>query len=138
MIMKQLTINEVSPNNLFKTDCDIVSPCALGGAINNTTKKQLKCKAIVGAANNQLDSSETAEWLLKNNIVYSPDYLVNSGGVIAIASEINQTENLLEKQLKKIGNRLKSVLIESKKNNESTDFVAKRTAWERINSSKVI
>ena len=71
--------------------------------------------------------------VIKNNIVYSPDYLVNSGGVIAIASEINETENLLEKQLEKIGDRLKLVLAESKKNNESPDSVAKRIAWERIN-----
>jgi len=121
---------------LFKTNCDIISPCALGGAINVSTRDQLKCKGIVGAANNQLDNSETGEWLLKNNIVYSPDYLVNSGGVIAIASEINETEHLLEKQLEKIGDRLKLVLTESKKNNESTDSVAKRIAWERINSSE--
>ena len=102
-----------------------------------SNRNQLKSKGIVGAANNQLDNSETGEWLLKNNIVYSPDYLVNSGGVIAIASEINETENLLEKQLEKIGDRLKLVLTESKKNNESTDSVAKRIAWERINSSEV-
>ena len=71
---------------------------------------------------------------MKNNIVYAHDYLVNSGGVIAIASEINETENLLEKQLEKISDRLRLVLEESKKNNESTDSVAKRIAWERINS----
>ena len=136
-LKKEIKIMEVSPENLYKTNCDIISPCALGGAINASTRDQLKCKAIVGAANNQLDNSETGEWLLKNNIVYSPDYLVNSGGVIAIASEINETENLLEKQLEKIGDRLKLVLTESKKNNESTDSVAKRIAWERINSSKV-
>ena len=135
-LKKEIKIMEVSPENLFKTNCDIISPCALGGAINASTRDQLKCKAIVGAANNQLDNSETGEWLLKNNIVYSPDYLVNSGGVIAIASEINKTENLLEKQLEKIGDRLKLVLAESKKNNESTDSVARRIAWERINSSE--
>jgi len=129
----KINITEVGPENLFKTKCDIISPCALGGSINTSSKKQLKCQAIVGAANNQLDSPETGEWLLKHRIVYSPDYLVNSGGVIAIASEINGTENLLEKQLEKIGDRLKSVLIESKKNNESTDSVARRIAWERIN-----
>jgi hypothetical protein len=54
--------------------------------------------------------------------------------VIAIASEINKTENLLEKQLEKIGNRLKFVLEESKKKNEPTNLIAKRIAWERINS----
>ena len=110
------------------------SPCALGSAINQSNKDQLKCKAIVGAANNQLENSEIAEWLLKNKIVYSPDYLVNSGGVVAIASEINKTENLLEKHLEKIGDRLNQVLEESKKNNESTDLVARRIAFERINS----
>ena len=127
---------KVNPKNLYKTACDIISPCALGGAINVSTRGQIKCKAIVGAANNQLDNPETGEWLLENNIVYSPDYLVNSGGVIAIASEINKTENLLKKQLEKIGDRLKLVLAESRKNKESTDSVAKRIAWERINGSE--
>ena len=129
-----INITEVPPQDLFKTKCDIISPCALGGAINESNKNQLKCRAIVGAANNQLENSTLGEWLIKNNIVYSPDYLVNSGGVIAIASEINKTEDLLEKQLEKIGNRLKFVLEESKKKNEPTNLIAKRIAWERINS----
>ena len=129
-----ININEVSPEDLFKTKCDIISPCALGGAINNSNKHQLQCKFIVGAANNQLDDSSIGGWLKKKNIVYSPDYLVNSGGVIAIASEISNTQNLLTKQLEKIGDRLLPVLEESKKSGESTDLVARRIAWERINS----
>tara|TARA_B100000315_G_scaffold249361_1_gene280454 strand:- start:914 stop:1966 length:1053 start_codon:yes stop_codon:yes gene_type:complete len=130
----EINFTEVDPKDLFKTNCDIISPCALGGAINQSNQKLLKCRAIVGAANNQLDNPATAEWLVKNKIVYSPDYLVNSGGVIAIACEINNTENLLEKYLKEIAVRLKSVLHESKKNNVSTDLIAKRIAWERIDS----
>ena len=133
-LKSEIDFTEAKPEDLFKTNCDIISPCALGSAINQSNKDQLKCKAIVGAANNQLENSEIAEWLLKNKIVYSPDYLVNSGGVVAIASEINKTENLLEKHLEKIGYRLNQVLEESKKNNESTDLVARRIAFERINS----
>jgi len=129
-----INITEVPPQDLFKTKCDIISPCALGGASNQSNQHQLKCKAIVGAANNQLENISIAELLLKNKIIYSPDYLVNSGGVIAIACEINNTENLLEKHLEKIADRLKPVLQESKKNNESTDLVARRMAWKRINS----
>ena len=64
----------VSPESLYKTECDIISPCALGGAINSSTRDLLKCKAIVGAANNQLDTFETGEWLLKNNIIYYTIY----------------------------------------------------------------
>ena len=133
-LKNEINLTEVNPKDLFKTNCDIISPCALGGAINQSNHNQLKCKAIVGAANNQLENPIIAQWLLKNKIVYSPDYLVNSGGVIAIASEINNTENLLEIQLEKIADRLKLVLEESKKNNVSTDLVSRRMAWERINS----
>ena len=132
-LKKEIKILEVEPENLFKTNCDIISPCALGGSINATNKKQLKCFAIVGGANNQLDKSETAEWLFKNKIIYAPDYLVNAGGVIAIASEINRTESTLNKQLEKIGERLKQILEESDKNKQSTDIVAKHVALKRIN-----
>ena len=133
-LKNEINLVEVNPRDLFKTNCDIISPCALGGAINQSNLQQLKCKAIVGAANNQLENPSIGEFLLKNKIVYSPDYLVNSGGVIAIACEINNTENLLEKHLKKIADRLKPVLLESKRNNESTDLVARRIALKRINS----
>ena len=133
-LKSEIKLTEVLPENLFKIKCDIISPCALGGAVNNAVKDQLKCLAIVGAANNQLDSSGIGEWLLKKKIIYSPDYLVNSGGVIAIAAEINKKENLLEKYLEKIGERLIPVLEESKKNGKPTDFVSRRIAWERINS----
>ncbi len=132
-LKKEIMINEVYPDKLFSTPCDVVSPCALGGVINKSNKETLKCKAIVGAANNQLDDVDTGTWLLKNNIIYSPDYLVNSGGVIAIAAEINKTEDLIEKELEKISDRLKIVLEESKKNDESTNSVAERIAWDRIN-----
>lgn len=132
-LKKEIDIEEVSPESLFETNCDIVSPCALGGAINSSNKEKLKCKAIIGGANNQLDKSDTAKWLFKNKIVYAPDYLVNAGGVIAIASEINKTENKLDQQLEKIGERLNQVLEESHESNLSTEVVAKKVALRRIN-----
>ena len=88
----------------------------------------------MGAANNQLDNNKTDEWLFKNNIVYTPDYLVNSGGVIAIACEINNEENKLNKHIQNIIPRLELVLNESKKNKLPTNLVANRISLERINS----
>ena len=129
-------MTETSPENLFKTNCDIISPCALGGAINSSNKEKLKCKAIIGGANNQLDKSDTAKWLFKNKIVYAPDYLVNAGGVIAIASEINKTENKLDQQLEKIGERLNQVLEESHESNLSTEVVAKKVALRTLPTHK--
>ena len=71
---------------------------------------------------------------MKNNIIYCPDYLVNSGGVIAVSCDINNTENILDKELRKIAIRVRNILEESIKNNKSTVEVAKRIAWERINN----
>ena len=68
----KLILVEVNPEDLFKTNCDIISPCALGGAINQSNQNQLKCKAIVGAANNQLENPTIAEWLLKNKLYIHP------------------------------------------------------------------
>jgi len=130
----KITFTESDINSIFEQKCDIISPCALGGAINSETKKKLKCKAIVGAANNQLDKTETAEWLKENNIFYAPDYLVNSGGVIAIACEINNSEEILEDQLNKISDKVLSLLKESKKSSLSTEKIVQNLAWKRINS----
>jgi leucine dehydrogenase len=67
--------------------CDIYAPCALGGAINDRTIGQLKCKIIGGAANNQLAARELGEVLKQKGIFYAPDYAINSGGLINVAQE---------------------------------------------------
>ena len=130
----KISFTESDINSIFEQKCDIISPCALGRALNSETKKKLKCEAIVGAANNQLDKSETALWLKENNIFYAPDYLVNSGGVIAISCEINNSEEILEDQLNKISDKVLSLLKESKKSSLSTDKMVEDLAWKRINT----
>ena len=130
----KISFIESDIDSIFEKECDIISPCALGGAINSEVKKKLKCKAIVGAANNQLDKPETAVWLKENNIFYAPDYLVNSGGVIAISCEINNSEDRLNDQLNKINDKILSLLKESQKSSLSTDKIIEDLAWKRINS----
>ena len=134
--LKKNNISFIESNidSIYEENCDIISPCALGGAINSKNKGKLKCKAIVGAANNQLDSTETAEWLKKNNILYLPDYLVNSGGVIAISCEINNSENTLNEKLNEIGKKVLSLLKESQNSSLWTNKIAEELAWKRINS----
>ena len=77
----------VDVDKIHAVECDIFSPCALGGVLNETTIPELSCKAIVGAANNQLGRLEDAEALRAAGIVYVPDYIANAGGVINIACE---------------------------------------------------
>src|SRR5699024_655555 len=79
----------VGPDDIYDADCDIYAPCALGATINDDTIPRLKAKVIAGSANNQLKSDEHGDILHKKGIVYTPDYVLNSGGVINVADELN-------------------------------------------------
>ena len=70
------------------TDCDIFSPCAMGGALDATTIPELRCEAVVGGANNQLAERSGARLLDEVGVLYAPDYIVNAGGVINVAEEL--------------------------------------------------
>jgi len=41
-------------DKIFEIECDVIAPCALGSALNDTTIPRLKAKIVAGAANNQL------------------------------------------------------------------------------------
>ena len=78
----------VAPDVIHKVECDIYSPCALGGALNPQTIPELSCTAVAGCANNQLATPGSAQLLDDRSIVYAPDYIVNAGGVINISYEL--------------------------------------------------
>ena len=65
-----------------------VAPCALGGVLNDETVPALRCKAIAGAANNQLASDALDEALAERGILWAPDFVCNAGGIINIAVEL--------------------------------------------------
>ena len=64
------------------------APCALGGALNDDTVPVLRAKIVAGAANNQLAHPGIEKLLDERGILYTPDYVVNAGGVIQVADEI--------------------------------------------------
>jgi leucine dehydrogenase len=79
----------VDPDDIYGLDVDIFTPCALGGVINDETMKQFKCDIIAGGANNVLDEEDKhGQMLLDKGIIYAPDYVINAGGIINIASEL--------------------------------------------------
>lgn len=81
----------IDPPNFFKVDCDIISFCAFGGVINDQSIPLMKCKAIAGAANNQLLLPEDDLKLFKKGILYAPDYVINAGGIINATLEFALT-----------------------------------------------
>jgi valine dehydrogenase (NAD+) len=75
-------------DELVAADLDIYSPCALGGAVDDAAVIALRARIICGGANNQLAHPGIEKLLVDHGIVYAPDYVVNSGGVIQVADEL--------------------------------------------------
>ncbi|GIG88857.1 Glu/Leu/Phe/Val family dehydrogenase [Plantactinospora endophytica] len=73
---------------LVSSDIDVYAPCALGGALDDTTVPALRASVVVGAANNQLAHPGIEKLLADRGVLYAPDYVVNAGGVIQVADEI--------------------------------------------------
>ena len=94
---------------LVASQPDVYAPCALGGSVDDGTiamlgaggttagttgtettgTKTTGTKIICGGANNQLAHPGVQKLLADSGIVYAPDYLVNAGGVIQVADELN-------------------------------------------------
>lgn len=77
----------VALSDIYGVQADIFAPCALGAIINDETIKQLKVKAVAGGANNQLAEMRHADVLQEKGILYTPDYVINAGGIITVYYE---------------------------------------------------
>jgi leucine dehydrogenase len=84
----ELHIRTVAPEDIYDMECDIWSPCAVGEVINEKTIGRLKCRIVAGLANNQLAEPEQANALAERGILYAPDFVFNSGALIAVTEEI--------------------------------------------------
>ncbi|MFL6055379.1 MAG: Glu/Leu/Phe/Val dehydrogenase dimerization domain-containing protein [Actinoallomurus sp.] len=73
---------------LIESDIDVYSPCALGAALDDETVATLRAKIVCGGANNQLAHPGIEKQLDDRGVLYTPDYVVNSGGVIQVADEV--------------------------------------------------
>jgi leucine dehydrogenase len=72
----------VDPEDVIGTECDVYAPCAVGGTIDAESIERLRCSVVAGAANNQLADPALADRLHERGILYAPDYVINSGGVL--------------------------------------------------------
>jgi leucine dehydrogenase len=78
----------IEPDEEMVAECDILAPCALGGAIDDANLPLLRCKIVCGCANNQLADDSLAEALAERGILYAPDFVVNAGGLMHVYKEI--------------------------------------------------
>lgn len=68
--------------------CDVLAPCALGGVLTPASVATLRCRWVVGSANNQLSCDEVADRLAERDIGYVPDFVANAGGLVSVGEEL--------------------------------------------------
>lgn len=129
----------VDLEELISSKCDILSPCANGGIINNENYKKLKCKIIAPGAVNILTDDSIADKLYKKDILFAPDFLINAGEVIQIQNEISGLpyETAIE-SVNELTDTLSNVLRISAEEKIPAYHIAKRIAEERIRNISFI
>lgn len=113
---------------------DIICPCALGGMITEDFAKNVNTKIIAGCANNQLASKRAGRILYERGILYAPDYVINSGGVIQVTGvkdNVYQKEVVMKK-LKVIPKTLKKIFKKSLKEKKPTNLIADEMVIKKL------
>ena len=133
----------VSVEAIFDVEADVFAPCALGGAINLLTLPRIKTPIIAGAANNQLVDPATGVALMERGVTYAPDFVINGGGIISIASEIRALAAggaydpaWVEMKLAKLMETLDAILDRGLTERRPTQEIAIEIAQARIDAAR--
>jgi leucine dehydrogenase len=113
---------------IYETECDIYAPCAVGATLNQETIPRLRCRAVVGSANNQLAEDFDAERLRLRDILYAPDFIANGGGALAFGlihrGVVDEEE--ISRRLEGIGDSLEQIFAQASERAESPLDAARR------------
>ena len=137
--VSQFGATAVALNDIYAVDADIYAPCALGATINDDTIAQLKVKIVAGCANNQLKEARHGEVLRDKGILYAPDYVINAGGIINVASEMRPEGYSASESTAKvmaIYDTLLNIFRRADAEGQSTSVIADLMAQEIIRRGK--
>jgi leucine dehydrogenase len=134
----ELGAEAVDPERAIETECDVLSPCATGGILSAASIPRLRCRVVAGAANNQLAEPADADRLAERGILYAPDYVVNAGGIIHLASLEMLGEDLArrDERIEAIGDTLAEVYRIADEERITTASAADRMVRTRIDEGR--
>lgn len=89
--VEEFNADVVDTKEIHSLECDVLTPCALGATINKKSIPLIKAPIIAGGANNQLAEASDCQSLVERGILFAPDYVINSGGVIHAAGKYLET-----------------------------------------------
>ena len=131
---RDLHASAVPPERIHAAEADIFAPCALSHAVSADTVDAIKARIVAGGANNQIESESVARRLHARGILHAPDYVLNAGGIINVASELSGSYSAAwtEAKVRQIPDTLREVFDRAEAEGEPPGVVADRMARERI------
>ncbi|MGV2884826.1 Glu/Leu/Phe/Val dehydrogenase dimerization domain-containing protein [Paenibacillus taichungensis] len=126
------------PAHIHAADCKVFAPCALGGVLTPATVEGLRCSIVAGAANNQLSHRElVVRGMQARGILYAPDYVLNAGGIISTAYELEGAgPDLIRQKVAGIAGTLSKVYAIAEQSAFSTADAADQLAEAVLQSRK--
>jgi leucine dehydrogenase len=129
----------IDPESAALADCDVLAPCALGGAINEANVDSLRCQIVCGAANNMLADESLAERLMRRGIVYAPDFIANAGGLIHVCADLRGHDAaLVDDLVDSIGETVERVLAEAEDAETTPLEAARELARRRLTAAPAV
>lgn len=126
-----------APDAIYGAEVDIFAPCAMGAVLDDASVARLRCGIIGGAANNQLAREEHGEQLRARGILYAPDFVINAGGMIRVASERESyDQDLVDRGVEGIGRTLLAVFESAEADGVPTQTAALRLAQARLGRAR--
>jgi len=137
---RDLGLKVVAPEKIYDVECDIFSPCAMGGVLNKDTIPRITSRVVAGGANNQLLTDSDGDDLHRRGILYAPDYLINAGGIINISAEVGMPYNAerAREKTERIYEIMGRIIQISKQEEITTARAADRLAEQRLASVRAI
>jgi leucine dehydrogenase len=126
-----------APETILETRCDVLSPNAAGGVLDEASAERLACRAVVGAANNPLASSYVGYDLAARGILYAPDFVVSAGGVLSLLGERGELDEAsLRARVERIGADLAELLDAAAREGVPPFRLAERRVEERLAAAR--
>ncbi|MFT5500198.1 MAG: leucine dehydrogenase [Woeseiaceae bacterium] len=137
-VVDEFGASAVGLEEILVQDADVLAPCALGAILTETSIARLQVGVVAGGANNQLETPQDGQRLCDAGILFAPDYVINAGGIVNVASEYygDANDDEVMERVAEIGPRLVEIFAESDKTGRPTNEIADEQARKIIASAR--
>jgi leucine dehydrogenase len=116
----------VGTDEIITIEADVFSPNALGAILTEQSIAALNVPIVAGGANNQLATLADGDRIHARDILYTPDYVINAGGIINVSTEYlkDGDEDVVRRRIEAIPDRLNRIWNESDATGRNPAIVA--------------